>query len=241
MNWSFGNNSAPVSSINLASINPNSAFERNFPQNDDSDYDMSVMAQVILDRDSLEFTPLNMSDLEVVVDAARTTIENSVSQDSALAELFRDPRLKHRSIIDASIRVRSLQKDMQNHLAALQGLSSESEASVIQTVLRRVERAISATSLDLRKQAKRDAVHQEVAEVNAVLEDVKNLVAIWRETYADNSPLRLDNTGAASDIVLDYTTATLVAYTLALTLRLLEGVGRTASSFILKGMKIFGM
>lgn len=82
---------------------------------------------------------------------------------------------------------------MQNHLSALQGLSSESEADVIQTVLRRVERAISATSLDLRQEAKRDAVHQEVAEVNAVLEDVKNLVAIWRETYADNSPLRLDN------------------------------------------------
>ncbi|KAF8825246.1 hypothetical protein HHX47_DHR7000450 [Lentinula edodes] len=110
-----GNNSAPVSSINLASINSN-------PQNDDLDYGVSVMAQVILDRDSLEFSPLNMSDLEVVVDAARTTV-----------------------------------------------------------------------------------------------------------------------TGAASDIVSDYTTATLIAYTLALTLRLLEGVGRTASSFMLKGMKIFGM
>ncbi|KAJ3803931.1 hypothetical protein F5876DRAFT_53988, partial [Lentinula aff. lateritia] len=43
------------------------------------------------------------------------------------------------------------------------------------------------------------------------------------------------------DISSSYTTATLIAYTLALTLRLLEGVGRTVSSFILKGFKIFGM
>ncbi|KAJ3916239.1 hypothetical protein F5877DRAFT_47021, partial [Lentinula edodes] len=43
------------------------------------------------------------------------------------------------------------------------------------------------------------------------------------------------------DISSNYTTATLVAYTLVLTLRLLEGVGRTVSSFFLKGIKIFAM
>ncbi|KAJ3889198.1 hypothetical protein GG344DRAFT_52178 [Lentinula edodes] len=130
---------------------------------------------------------------------------------------------------------------MRNHLSALQGLSSESEPTVIQNVVGRAERAVQATSSDLRKGAKRDAVQLEVSEANAVLDEVRKLVLSWRESYPDNSPLRVDNDVAAFDISSTYTTATLIAYTLVLTLRLLEGVGRTVSSFILKGIKIFGM
>ncbi|KAH7873694.1 uncharacterized protein C8R40DRAFT_1070888 [Lentinula edodes] len=154
------------------------------------------MAQVILNRDSLDFTPLDSSILETVVATAQTTIDSTFSQsdnDSALADVFKDPRLRHRSVIDASIRIQSLQRDMRNHLSALQGLSSESEPTVIQNVVGRAERAVQATSSDLRKGAKRDAVQLEVSEANAVLDEVRKLVLSWRESYPDNSPLRVDN------------------------------------------------
>ncbi|KAJ3901937.1 hypothetical protein F5879DRAFT_924221 [Lentinula edodes] len=238
-NLSFQNDSIPASNINSTSAEGSS----NLPRNGHNDYGMSVMAQVILNRDSLAFTPLDLSDLEVIVGAARATVlmESSAPQDNKLAEVFSDPRLKHRLAIDASKRVQSLRKDMQNHLSALQGLSTESGSTIIQTVLGRAERATRAMSLDLRKEAKRDAVQHEVTEATAVLKDVEKLISIWRESYPDVSPLRLDNTRAASNIALDYTTATLIAYTLALTLRLLEGASCTVSSFFLKGMKIFGM
>lgn len=140
---------------------------------------------------------------------------------------------------------------MRNHLSALQGLSLESEPTVIQNIVGRAEHAVHATSSDLRKGMKHNAVQLEVAEVIGVLDEVRRLVLSWCESYLDNSMscshpnivnfLSCLTDLAAFDISSSYTTATLIAYTLALTLRLLEGVGRTVSSFILKGFKIFGM
>lgn len=222
MNHSFNTSSNEVASTSAGvpdlgiRPNPESSTPQDSPSLRRPDYGLSVMAQVILNRDTLEFNPLGSADLDAVVDAAQATvrvqsshlpiypqsalqIDSSISRNSRNTEdrtldgLFNDPRLRHRTVLDASMRIRSLRRDMQNHLIALQGLSLESALSTIQNVLSRAERAVQATSFDLTKEAKRDTVREVVSEAMVVLEDVRKLVITWRETHPDMTPLRIDN------------------------------------------------
>ncbi|KAH7875031.1 uncharacterized protein C8R40DRAFT_1069548 [Lentinula edodes] len=141
-------------SVNV--LNSTSQNSLSHSTTDRSNFGLSVMAQVILNRDSLEFTPLDPSALETIVETVQATIGSPPQNDATLADVFNDPRLRHRSVIDASLRIQSLQKDMENHLSALHGLSPDSEPIVIQNVLGRAERAARATSSDLRKGATSD-------------------------------------------------------------------------------------
>ncbi|KAJ3816381.1 hypothetical protein F5880DRAFT_1619403, partial [Lentinula raphanica] len=210
------------------------------------DYEAAIMASVILDRDidmDQAATDIDMSDLDtlmtLVEDSQQQTTSSQIQSTHDLETLFEDPRLRNRTVTQASQRMQSLITNARKCLATIQGLSSNTNGADIQETLLITERAIADITLQLSKRHRKE-LKSEVEEARAIVKDVLELLRLWRISHPDKSPIRIDNNGIASDVTSFHNTSTLVAYALALVGRVMEGIGRRGSSFFLKAIRVFG-
>ncbi|KAJ3753729.1 hypothetical protein EV360DRAFT_52975, partial [Lentinula raphanica] len=88
---------------------------------------------------------------------------------------------------------------------------------------------------------KSPAVKEHLESINNSLKLLEETLEGWRRAYPDiDSPLAIDNGSAFANPGADRHTASLIAYTIALVSRVLEGTARAGSSVLLKMLKLYG-
>ncbi|KAJ3797277.1 hypothetical protein GGU11DRAFT_756848 [Lentinula aff. detonsa] len=118
-------------------------------------------------------------------------------------------------------------------------IASSQTAAEIQSILCAVEDRIETIRHQL-SSVTGIRIPEEAKQVVEILDAVELSVEVWRREYPDTSPVKLDNRKHFLDPGQNENTPTLIAYCLALTLRVFERTAQRGASFILKMIKLFG-
>ncbi|THH28038.1 hypothetical protein EUX98_g6153 [Antrodiella citrinella] len=205
--------------LSLEKEGPSSQAPTVFTAPDESGLELDVMATTILNRTAITTPSRFMSDAEVSDYQDRITEEimQSVLQQSL--NPLTTPRFSNKATRDAVFR------DLDQ--AQLHSLSqAEIAVTSIAEELGKITRVEAASAILQTKKA--------LASVQILIQDL-------RLKYPDMSPIRIDNRDAYHDITESISTPTLIAYTLALCNRIFDKVALRGSSFLLKGVKLFGL
>ncbi|KAJ3833755.1 hypothetical protein F5878DRAFT_665383 [Lentinula raphanica] len=211
---------------------------------EDVDYGLTVMASTMLNRD-IDFSQpvgtITVADLDRLADLAQdaTTTQQQaiVMDDYNLTNIFEGRQ--NRTITQESQRLQSLSQSAQHHLSLLQNLSSISDLSDVRRILLEAEQAVAVVNADLAKRRRKE-LQAEVDEAKSVVRRAEELLKTWRALHPDVSPVRLDNSEVAANPMSSHPTSTLIAFSMAFVARVMEGLGRRGSNFLLKTARLFG-
>ncbi|KAJ3816347.1 hypothetical protein F5880DRAFT_1512742, partial [Lentinula raphanica] len=123
--------------------------------------------------------------------------------------------------------------------ATTMNLSSTFDPLEIRKILLDAEQAVVIVKADLAKRRRKE-LQAEVDDAKSVVRSVEELLKTWRALHPDMSPVRLNNSEVAANPMLSHPTSTLIAFSMAFVGRVMEGLGRRGTNFLLKTARLFG-
>ncbi|THU83949.1 hypothetical protein K435DRAFT_688521 [Dendrothele bispora CBS 962.96] len=126
----------------------------------------------------------------------------------------------------------------------LDALEENTEPDIIKGVLEDTETAIAHSESNtsaLQRFKDVEAVSDVLKESQGILSSVKADVELWRSLYSDDSPIKINNREAFINPNKGRHTPSLIAYCLALAVRVFSGGSIQVSGFVLKAIKLFGI